>query len=88
MSWQSARRDLAFQRNGRSQSLCSRLTSSGEIDWRTAVCLSRRTMKRPMASASMFVEAKQFQASCGVLTIGSPRTLKLVLIRTGQPVCS
>ena len=39
-----------------------------------------------MASISMSVPMKQRKASSGVQTIGSPRTLKLVLTRHGQPV--
>jgi hypothetical protein len=34
----------------------------------------------------MPVRRKHASASSGVQTIGSPRTLKLVLIRIGQPV--
>ena len=34
----------------------------------------------------MSVPMKQRKASSGVQTIGSPRTLKLVLTMTGQPV--
>jgi hypothetical protein len=34
----------------------------------------------------MSLPMKQRKASSGVQTIGSPRTLKLVLIRIGQPV--
>ena len=34
----------------------------------------------------MFVRMKHRYASCGVHTIGSPRTLKLVLITIGTPV--
>ena len=36
----------------------------------------------------MSVARKQRYACSGVQTIGSPRTLKLVLIITGQPVFS
>ena len=39
-----------------------------------------------MARWSISVRMKQRQASAGVPTIGSPRTLKLVLMSTGQPV--
>ena len=39
-----------------------------------------------MARTSMLVPMKQRKASSGVPTIGSPRTLKLVLTITGQPV--
>ena len=39
-------------------------------------------------STSISVPMKQRSASCGVQTIGSPRTLKLVLISTGLPVRS
>src|SRR5262249_42583222 len=40
----------------------------------------------PSTSTSRSVARKQRQASSGVQTIGSLRTLKLVLIITGQPV--
>ena len=39
-----------------------------------------------MTSVSISVPMKQRKASSGVHTIGSPRTLKLVLTSTGQPV--
>jgi hypothetical protein len=38
-----------------------------------------------MANASISVPMKQWNASSGVQTIGSPRTLKLVLTMTGHP---
>ena len=40
----------------------------------------------PTIRASISVPRKQFQASSGVQTIGSPRTLKDVLMTSGQPV--
>ena len=43
-------------------------------------------MQFSTASTSMSVPMKQRKASSGVHTIGSPRTLKLVLTTTGQPV--
>ena len=47
---------------------------------------ARRTTKFSSTSTSISVPKKQRSASAGVQTIGSPRTLKLVLINTGQPV--
>ena len=41
-----------------------------------------------MTNTSMPVAWKHRRASCGVQTIGSPRTLKLVFNSTGQPVRS
>ena len=41
-----------------------------------------------VASESISVRMKQRKASSGSHTIGSPRTLKLVLMITGQPVRS
>ena len=41
-----------------------------------------------MASQSKSVPMKQRQASSGVQTMGSPRTLKLVFTNAGQPVCA
>jgi hypothetical protein len=43
-------------------------------------------MQLPTTSISISLPMKQRKASCGVQTIGSPRTLKLVLISTRQPV--
>ena len=43
-------------------------------------------MQFPSTSASISVARKQRYASAGVQTIGSPRTLKLVFTRMGQPV--
>src|SRR5579871_3532704 len=40
----------------------------------------------PTTSTSISLPIKQRNASSGVHTIGSPRTLKLVLTKTGQPV--
>lgn len=39
-----------------------------------------------MTSTSMFVAMKHSKESSGAQTIGAPRTLKLVLITSGQPV--
>src|SRR5258708_22063531 len=44
------------------------------------------SQQSPTASASISVPMKQRKASSGVHTIGSPRTLKLGLTTTGQPV--
>ena len=43
-------------------------------------------MQLPTTSISISVPMRQRKASSGVQTIGSPRTLKLVLTSTGQPV--
>jgi len=40
----------------------------------------------PYMEVDYSVPMKHFQASSGVHTMGSPRTLKLVLTRTGHPV--
>ena len=45
-------------------------------------------MKLSSTRTSMFVNMKHRYASLGVFTMGSPLTLKLVLIMTGQPVLS
>ena len=42
--------------------------------------------KRQGVATSMLVAMKQRYACSGAQTIGSPRTLKLVLMSTGQPV--
>jgi hypothetical protein len=48
-------------------------------------CISRRTTKGPITRASIAVRAKQANASAGVATIGSPRTLNDVFTTSGQP---
>ena len=49
-------------------------------------CSSRRRTWFSRTRASIDVRMKQRQASSGVQTIGSPRTLNDVLTTTGQPV--
>ena len=56
------------------------------LERRVLVLLRRKQL--PTASASISVPMKQRNASSGVHTIGSPRTLKLVFTSTGQPVSS
>ena len=51
-----------------------------------APCSAFKSTKSPSTRQSISVRMKQVYASEGVQTIGSPRTLKLVLTRTAQPV--
>ena len=51
-------------------------------------CSSLRSMNGPTNRVSMCVRMKHLKASSGVQTIGSPRTLKLVLMISGVPVRS
>ena len=57
-----------------------------ELQGRRLVFLARKQL--PTTSTSMSLPMKQRKASSGVHTIGSPRTLKLVLTSTGHPVAA
>ena len=63
-------------------------TRSRTLSFSAGSCSSLRRKQLPTASTSISVPMKQRKASSGVHTIGSPRTLKLVLTSTGQPVRS
>src|SRR5262249_47187104 len=53
---------------------------------RAAGCSSLRSTASSSTRTSISVWRKQLSACSGVFTMGSPRTLKLVLTMTGEPV--